>query len=87
MRSDRTWMTLPGLLLAASATVAAAQQAPATAAAAAPPLPIPAVGDMAPDFTFKGITRYGMLRDAARLTDYRGETVVVWLFFKARTRG
>ena len=80
-------MSLPGLLLAASATVAHAQQPPANAAPAAPALPIPAVGDMAPDFAFHGVTRYGILRDGAKLSDYRGETVVVWLFFKARTRG
>ncbi|MEX2151850.1 MAG: hypothetical protein WD825_00830 [Gemmatimonadaceae bacterium] len=63
----------------------AAQQP--TAAPAAPPLPIPAVGDMAPDFTNRAATRYGMLRDPVRLSGFRGQTVVLWFFVKARTRG
>lgn len=87
MRFRRTCSTLPGLLLAASAAIAGAQQ-PSNAAAAAPASPAaPRVGDMAPDFTFRASTRYGMLRDAQRLSDYRGQTVVLWLFIKARTRG
>ncbi|HJQ18803.1 MAG TPA: hypothetical protein VJ867_00550 [Gemmatimonadaceae bacterium] len=65
------------------ASVASAQQP----SAAAPALPIPAVGDMAPDFALRGATRFGLLRDPVRLSDYRGQTVVVWFFFKARTKG
>ena len=71
-------LTLPGIMRA---------QQPAPATAAAPALPIPAVGDMAPDFSIRGATRYGLLRDAGKLSDYRGQTVVLWFFFKARTKG
>jgi len=70
-------LSLPGLALA--------QQPAATPAA--PALPIPAVGDMAPDFAVRGATRFGVLRDPVRLSDFRGQTVVLWLFIKARTRG
>ena len=78
-------LMLSSLLLVAPG-LASAQQ-PAPAAAVAPALPIPAVGDTAPDFTIRGATRYGLLRDVSKLSDYRGQTVVLWLFFKARTKG
>lgn len=45
------------------------------------------VGVMAPDFEIPGATRYGVLRDPIRLSDYRGKTVVLAFFFRARTRG
>ena len=47
----------------------------------------PRVGDMAPDFSLGGATRYGILRDPVTLSSYRGSTVVLAFFFKARTRG
>ena len=46
-----------------------------------------AVGEMAPDFELAGATRHGVLRDRVRLSDYRGETVVLAFFFRVRTRG
>ena len=46
-----------------------------------------AVGEMAPDFVLPGATRYGLLEEPVRLSDYRGETVVLAFFFKVRTRG
>ncbi len=45
------------------------------------------VGEMAPDFTVTGATRYGILQDPVRLSDLRGEVVVLAFFFRARTRG
>ena len=47
----------------------------------------PAVGELAPDFTISGATRYGVLRDPVRLSDFRGQTVVLAFFPKARTKG
>jgi hypothetical protein len=47
----------------------------------------PAVGEMAPDFSISGATRYGVLRDSVRLSDFRGQTVVLAFFPKARTKG
>ena len=57
--------------------------------AQAPPgaTPRPAVGEMAPDFSLPGATRYGLLRDPVRLSDYRGTTVVLAFFYQARTKG
>jgi len=46
-----------------------------------------AVGEMAPDFALPGATRFGLLENPVRLSDYRGETVVLAFFFRARTRG
>lgn len=70
-------------LLALPAGSAVAQQPPA-APAANPPL---AVGAVAPDFAMPGATRYGVLRNSVRLSDYKGKTVVLAFFFRARTRG
>ena len=47
----------------------------------------PAVGDVAPDFTLPGATRYGVLKAPVHLADYRGETVVLAFFYQARTKG
>ena len=62
---------------------ASAQQTPAP-----PPPPTgPKVGEVAPDFTLPGATRYGRLRDPVSLSSLRGQTVVLAFFIKARTRG
>jgi hypothetical protein len=71
-------------LLAGAAVPAGAQQ---PAAPAPPALVMPAVGDVAPDFSIRGATRYGLLKDRAQLSDYRGKTVVLAFFVIARTRG
>ena len=42
---------------------------------------------VAPDFTLSGATRYGVLRSPVQLADFRGKTVVLAFFFKARTKG
>jgi peroxiredoxin Q/BCP len=62
--------------------------------AQATPTPPPAqtyqpleVGAVAPDFALPGATRYGVLKDPVRLSDYKGKTVVLAFFFKARTKG
>ncbi len=61
--------------------------APDRAAAQAPGDGLIEVGAMAPDFELTGATRHGVLRDKFRLSDYRGETVVLAFFFRVRTRG
>ena len=45
------------------------------------------VGTMAPDFEVQGATRYGVLAEPVRLSDLRGETVVLAFFFRVRGRG
>ena len=69
-------------LATALAAPLAAQQPPAPPAA--PPLE---VGAVAPDFTLPGGTRYGVLQNPFRLSDFKGKTVVLAFFFRARTRG
>lgn len=49
--------------------------------------PLLEVGQEAPDFALAGATRYGVLRDPVRLSDFRGRTVVLAFFFRARTPG
>ena len=64
----------------------ARSQQPAAPATPAPEVG-PKVGEMAPDFEFTGITRYGKLAEPKKLSDYRGQTVVLAFFPKARSRG
>ncbi len=69
-------------LIAPLAVPLAAQQP------AAPQEPKPLeVGVVAPDFTLSGATRYGVLKHPIHLSDFKGKTVVLAFFFKARTRG
>ncbi len=46
-----------------------------------------AVGAVAPDFAIPGATRYGTLHQPVRLSDFRGKTVVLAFFYRARSRG
>ncbi len=68
---------LAGALALVPAGPAGAQDAPELVAA----------GEMAPDFSIPGATRHGILAEPVRLSDYRGETVVLAFFFRARSRG
>lgn len=45
------------------------------------------IGATAPDFTLPGATRYGVLAEPVSLSDFKGKTVVLAFFFRARTRG
>jgi peroxiredoxin Q/BCP len=76
----RFWVfgVLAGALTLAAASPAAAQETDSG---------LLAVGEMAPDFELAGATRYGLLENPVRLSDYRGETVVLAFFFRVRTRG
>ena len=49
--------------------------------------PAPDVGHVAPDFSLPGATRYGVLRESVRLSDFKGKTVVLAFFYRARTKG
>jgi hypothetical protein len=70
--------------LALGATPLVAGPLVAQASPAAQPL---AVGAVAPDFALPGATRYGVLASPVRLSDFKGKTVVLAFFFKARTPG
>jgi thioredoxin-dependent peroxiredoxin len=72
----------------------AAASAGALAQDPAPPAPKPGsaafapdTGTMAPEFTLTGITQAGIMSDKIKLSNYRGQTVVLAFFPKARTRG
>jgi peroxiredoxin Q/BCP len=75
-----------GLAAALLAVVLAASGSAQQPAAPQPEVG-PKVGEMAPDFEFTGVTRYGMLSKKHKLSDFRGSTVVLAFFPKARTRG
>ena len=70
--------------IAAAALLVAAPGAAAQDAPTAPPLEI---GAIAPDFAIPGATRYGVLAEPVRLSDFKGKTVVLAFFFRARTKG
>lgn len=69
---------------ASSCLIALALTTVTRAAAAQEPLE---VGARAPDFALAGATRFGVLQNPVRLSDFKGKTVVLAFFFKARTRG
>jgi cytochrome oxidase Cu insertion factor (SCO1/SenC/PrrC family) len=78
--SARTRIALAAMLVVAASAANAQQPAP-------PAEPIPEVGTLAPDFALTGATRFGVLRDPIHLSDFRGKTVVLAFFYKARTKG
>jgi peroxiredoxin Q/BCP len=75
----RTLLAAAAVALPLAAPPLAAQEAPAA-------LPLE-VGAVAPDFALPGATRYGVLQNPVRLSDFKGKTVVLAFFFRARTRG
>lgn len=92
MRSGMTIKVRAYLCAAAVLTLMAGTaraQAPASAVPikAAPAYAGPNVGDMAPDFALPGATRYGELKNPVKLSDFRGQTVVLAFFPGARTPG
>jgi peroxiredoxin Q/BCP len=73
--------TVLAAVLVSSVTVAQPQTPPAQ------PDAVPKVGEMAPDFTLRGSTKDGLLPNPIHLADFRGRTVVLAFFPKARTKG
>jgi cytochrome oxidase Cu insertion factor (SCO1/SenC/PrrC family) len=73
-------LAVPLLAALAAPTTRAQGQAPAA------PEPLQ-VGAAAPDFALPGATRYGVLKDPIHLSDFKGKTVVLAFFYKARTKG
>ena len=99
MREHLTRSTVPiaaAVLFGCAAAAGPAQQPPAppppqtappAPAAAAAPRPGPVVGSIAPDFELPTVTRYGRIAQPFRLSQFRGQTVVLAFFSQARTRG
>jgi len=75
---------MPRLSVALALPLAAALAAPAAPAQEPAPLE---VGATAPDFALPGGTRYGVLKAPVHLSDFKGKTVVLAFFYKARTKG
>ena len=76
----------------AIAAVAAGMLVGAAPARAQAPVPgsaatAPDTGTIAPDLTLPGSTRFGLLREPIKLSNFRGQTVVLAFFPKARTKG
>ena len=82
--TSRTALLKPALCAALALGGAASAAAQAVPDAAPTP---PAVGQMAPDFSLPGATRYGLLASPVKLNDFRGKTVVIAFFYQARTKG
>lgn len=81
-----TAFAVAAVALAAVMAVPIPAQQVAPAAAPARPAGL-AVGTIAPDFTMPGATRFGVLAKPVKLSDLRGQTVVLAFFPRARTRG
>lgn len=79
----RTLVLLAALAVGAALPAAAQTPAPAQSETAEPL----AIGASAPDFSLPGATRFGVLQDPVRLSDFKGKTVVLAFFPRARTRG
>ena len=45
------------------------------------------VGTVAPDFSLTGATRDSVMKGPVRLSDFKGQTVVLAFFYKARSSG
>ncbi|HYW32400.1 MAG TPA: peroxiredoxin family protein [Gemmatimonas sp.] len=74
--------------VATAALVFAAPSFAAAQAPAAPSAPTPLkVGDTAPDFTVTAVTAAGVNAKPFKLSEHKGETVVLAFFPKARTSG
>ena len=77
----RTVQAALAILVGTTSSALAQQPAPGSAATA------PDTGQMAPDFTLPGATRYGLLKEPIKLSNFRGQTVVLAFFPRARTKG
>ena len=83
----RTAAVTAGIFTALSlSAVPGHSQSGAAAPAAAVPAG-PSINDIAPDFALLGATRYGVLKAPVRLSEFRGRTVVLAFFARARTKG
>lgn len=78
----RTSLMLAGAVLGLAGHAAAQQ--PAQQANPYPPL---AVGAVAPDFTMSGSTQTEVLKKPIHLSDFKGKTVILAFYYRARTRG
>ncbi len=77
-------------LTAAVALAGATGLAAPARAQQSPPPEVPApieVGATAPDIELPGATRYGVLEQPVHLSDFKGRTVVLAFFFRARSKG
>ena len=79
-------MSIRSRLAALAASIALVPAMAGAQAAAAGPAPLK-VGDMAPDFTVATATASGLSAKPFKLSEHRGETVILAFFPKARTRG
>ncbi|MFN2570140.1 MAG: hypothetical protein ABR537_00815 [Gemmatimonadales bacterium] len=74
-------------MMLATLLLAVALQQPAAAPPAPQSPPAVDVGAVAPDFALPGATRFGTIKNPVHLSDFKGKTVVLAFFYKARTRG
>ncbi len=80
------WLAAGGVAAALGAPSPALAQQGGAAPAKVDVKPLQA-GDVAPDFSMPGATRWGVLAEPVRLSDYKGKTVVLSFFVRARTKG
>lgn len=83
----RRYLLIVATSIAAASSAVAQQPAGAPAAPAPAPLPQPQLGDVAPDFTVPAATRAGLASAPVKLSELRGNVVVLAFFPRARTSG
>ena len=76
-----------GRAVAGIAAIVAGALAPLSWALAQEAPRVLEVGEMAPDFEVLGATRWGVLEEPVRLSDFRGKNVVLAFFYRVRTPG
>jgi len=81
MKSHLAIAALAAGLVVSASPMRAQATVPGSAATA------PDTGVIAPDFTLPGSTRFGLLKEPIKLSNFRGQTVVLAFFPKARTKG
>ena len=81
-------MTFSTVLRRVSAALSLGVVVSSSMQAQAAPAPVPLkVGDMAPDITITTVTADGRTAKPFKLSEHRGETIVIAFFPKARTQG
>jgi hypothetical protein len=84
--SPNTRRHMPKLVLSALAALTLFAAAVPAQAQEEAPQPLE-VGTVAPEFALPAGTRYGVLAEPVRLSDFKGKTVVLAFFFRARSKG
>lgn len=83
----RRWLATGWLVTAGAGALVLGAAGRAAAQTTAEGSAFLSAGTMAPDFQVQGATRYGLLAQPIRLSQFRGNTVVLAFYFRVRGGG